>query len=553
MVTHRINRVEFELEVSAVEIGRRVSDRVSVLHGHRLPGLLDRVFSEVDDSQHIDRIDTLELDLGVITLANFDDDLLAKLEAALRLALRGRPKQPARAQDDSQADAHASRAIETPDRGDRTGHARELLDCYAWTGSLPWWADARERGLIAQHMQDLLMHAPASWLELLREHADDRVGLDRLARACDDELFEVIVERAGAAESLPDLRALVHLLSLAGVRSESGRTALLGELARLARLESSTVLPTVLRELDGGVLITLGELLSEHPALGTVLVRRAITNALPRANQDLGLRGTLDRSDELEAAEPTTVSAQPEQRGDSTPLADDPTSAAEHAVETSDAPELAAATTTSPSAAPDPQHPEHLTPRRAVRAPHPPPSAKLQLARQRALARLDEFYIEDAGLVILWPFLERLFTRVELLDERRFIDEAAQTRAIALLAYLALDDPEPPEHRLAFSKLLCGRPPEQPCEFDGPLDAALCDECDHMLAAVIDHAPVLDAMPIHRFRASFLQRTGVLGIRTGSWLLQVERQPYDLVLDRFSWSWAWVKFPWMSEPLTVEW
>ena len=42
-------------------------------------------------------------------------------------------------------------------------------------------------------------------------------------------------------------------------------------------------------------------------------------------------------------------------------------------------------------------------------------------------------------------------------------------------------------------------------------------------------------------------------MRTGSWLLSVERQPYDLVLDRFSWSWAWLKLPWMPEPLTVEW
>ena len=74
-----------------------------------------------------------------------------------------------------------------------------------------------------------------------------------------------------------------------------------------------------------------------------------------------------------------------------------------------------------------------------------------------------------------------------------------------------------------------------------------------MLAAVIDHAPILDAMPIPRFRASFLQRAGVLGVRAGSWLLTVERQPYDLVLERFSWSWAWVKLPWMPDALTVEW
>jgi hypothetical protein len=147
-----------------------------------------------------------------------------------------------------------------------------------------------------------------------------------------------------------------------------------------------------------------------------------------------------------------------------------------------------------------------------------------------------------------------LFTRVELLDDhRRFRDEPTQTQAIALLAYLARAELEPLEHHLALAKLLCGRPPEFPFELETPLAPELTDECEHMLAAVIDHAPVLDGMPIPRFRASFLQRNAALSVRTGSWLLQVERQPYDLVLARFSWSWAWLKLPWMIHPLTVEW
>jgi hypothetical protein len=531
MATHRINRVEFELEVTAVELGRHVSERVSMLHGQRIPSLIDRVCSEVDDADPIQRIDTLELELGSIALANFDDELLTKLEAALRLALRGRTQRLSDlwpADDEPQA---ASPEPDAPRQSGRGDHAIELLDVYAWTGNLPWWADAREHGLIALHVREVLVHAPTRWLELLREHVDDRLGLDRLARACDAELFASMLECAGAGAALPDLHALEQLLALVGVRSERVRAPLLASLGRHGRIEPATVLSAVLQAMDAVVLAALAERLDAQPPPFFASLRAAIARARVQAGQ-------LESFDEHDVNATENARAETEQADD---LVDPAQLARSHS-----------------EAAPSERAAKPLDPVHRVHADPIPPridrdDRQLQLARRRALARLDELYIEDAGLVILWPFIERLFTRVELLDERRFRDEAAQTQAIALLAHLALGDPEVPEHQLAFAKLLCGRAPEQPCELDAPLDPALCEESERMLAAVIDHAPILDQMPVPRFRASFLQRSGALAVRSGSWLLTVERQPYDLVLQRFSWSWAWVKFPWMPDPLTVEW
>lgn len=539
MAMHRINRVEFELEVSAVELGRQLSDRVSVLNGRRIPSLIDAVCSEVDDSDVVARIDTLELELGTIALGNFDEDLLAKLEAALRTALRGRPRRPI-----VQSDVPPGTDASAPAKLRQPGDARELLDVYAWTGNFLWWADAREPKLVARHIRDLLVHAQPSFVELLREHAEDPVGLARLARACDDELFDVILERAGAAEALPDLHALTRLLALVSVPAHRMRASLLRALGRFGRLEAPQVLPIVLGDLDEEVFPALAARLEERPEWDIASVRDAIVHASARASG----HAARQRPDE-HADTPASVQTK----------IDTTTDAAEHdEIETS-APttqeQMQSAAT--PAHDPSPRSPQpnaRNQPRLARSAkPDTADEPKLAHARRRALARLDELYIEDAGLVILWPFLERLFTRVELLHERQFPAELAQTQAIALLAWLGLEDPEPPEHRLVLPKLLCGRSPEQPCEFDGPLAAELRDECDLMLAAVIDHAPVLDAMPIPQFRASFLQRAGVLAVRTGSWLLTVDRQPYDLVLDRFSWSWAWVKLPWMPEPVTVEW
>ena len=60
-------------------------------------------------------------------------------------------------------------------------------------------------------------------------------------------------------------------------------------------------------------------------------------------------------------------------------------------------------------------------------------------------------------------------------------------------------------------------------------------------------------MSITGFRGTFLLRQGILGQRDGAWLLRVERETYDIVLERFPWSVDWVKLPWMAAPLRVEW
>ena len=90
-------------------------------------------------------------------------------------------------------------------------------------------------------------------------------------------------------------------------------------------------------------------------------------------------------------------------------------------------------------------------------------------------------------------------------------------------------------------------------EMDTPLTEAETSECDIFLTSVIAQAPILHAMSIRGFRGSFLIRGGILSVKHGNWLLQVERETHDVVLDRFPWGFQWVKLPWMEETLRVEW
>ena len=149
--------------------------------------------------------------------------------------------------------------------------------------------------------------------------------------------------------------------------------------------------------------------------------------------------------------------------------------------------------------------------------------------------------------------MSRFFDRLGLLSAGAFVDANCAQRGVALLQYLASVDPNPSEYLLPLNKLLVGMDLDALFYLESPLTAREMDECDILLNAVIEHATVLNHMSIAGFRGSFLLRQGVLSTRDGAWLLQVERETYDVVLERFPWSISWVRLPWMSLPLRVEW
>jgi hypothetical protein len=165
----------------------------------------------------------------------------------------------------------------------------------------------------------------------------------------------------------------------------------------------------------------------------------------------------------------------------------------------------------------------------------------------------DALYIGNAGLVILWPFLPGFFASLGLVVGERFTWPAAQQRAAGLLQHLATGDATFAEYLLPLNKLLCGLELDAVFDFGEPLEESEATACAEFLRAVIAQAPILRDMSLPGFRGTFLLRQAVLSARDGAWLLRVERQTYDVVLDRFPWGWEWLRLPWMDAPLRVEW
>lgn len=160
-------------------------------------------------------------------------------------------------------------------------------------------------------------------------------------------------------------------------------------------------------------------------------------------------------------------------------------------------------------------------------------------------------YVAQAGLVLLHPFLPRLF---EALDIAHGAELVAPERALCLLHFLATGQRAAPEYELALPKLLCNVPMESPVDtLAGPtIDEQ--QEAAALLNAVIGHWDALRDTTVDGLRSAFLMRAGKLAQREdGDYLLQVEAKSLDILLDQLPWGFGTIKLPWMSKILWVEW
>lgn len=186
-----------------------------------------------------------------------------------------------------------------------------------------------------------------------------------------------------------------------------------------------------------------------------------------------------------------------------------------------------------------------------------PPGERGRPAARPDVARGDEhpeqrdgIYLDNAGLVLLHPFLPRLFDALGFSQEGRLLRPG---RALALLHFLASGRSTAPEYALALPKLLCALPLAATVEDGVVLTAAECAEAEAMLAALIGHWTALRNTSPDGLRGAFLLRAGKLSERAGEWLLQVEPQTADILLGDLPWGISAVRLPWMERILWVEW
>lgn len=165
----------------------------------------------------------------------------------------------------------------------------------------------------------------------------------------------------------------------------------------------------------------------------------------------------------------------------------------------------------------------------------------------------DEIYINNAGLILLHPFLETLFEHLELTIENKWINSILHKRAVLISEFLITGHTEFEEFNLPLNKILCGIDIDEIVPTTNKLNEETKTECDNLLKAVITHWEVLKNTSIDGLREAFLQRGGKLSKVDNGWLLQVEQKAIDVLLNHLPWGIGIIKLPWMNEMLHVEW
>lgn len=514
---HLIHQQYLHAELDGTEQdGLRLQQRLSDWCRHQLPPVIERVLSRFATADEHWLIGCLEVDLGELPDGCDAAVWETAAEQAFTQALRTC----------AHAAGQAATATPHPDIS-RRQNAQEHLQAaflhFLATGALPW------------HFQ----LAAGETLEQ-RLLADWRTGAPALAApAFKPALLELLAASAAARRrlawqfSLPFRQRLLQQLAPDYAEALSHI---------LHRLDAAPLPPSVQQAFSLSVWETACLHLSQQQRVDEIRLLETslqqFRNAAPPVNPvaaDTHAELTRTFAPLWPEIRPAPATSGGNHRVDSTPASDSRQPSPDKRL--------------APSAVPSPL----LRPQDAPTPPDAPTLPLPNTVRVPDAASVQEqaLYTGQAGLVLLHPFLPQFFTALDIAEADRLLQPE---RAACLLYFLASGRRISPEYELTLPKILCCLPLDAPLPADAGLTDAEQAEAIALLDAVIHHWTALRNTSPDGLRGNFLLRQGKLSpYPDGGWLLQVEQQTHDLLLDQLPWGVSLLRLPWMPQLLRVEW
>ncbi|KAB2918921.1 MAG: hypothetical protein F9K23_01925 [Bacteroidetes bacterium] len=161
--------------------------------------------------------------------------------------------------------------------------------------------------------------------------------------------------------------------------------------------------------------------------------------------------------------------------------------------------------------------------------------------------------VQNSGLVLIWPYLGRLFETTGYLTDGVFTDVAAQHKAVLLLHYLVYKQLPEDESLLVLAKILCGMHPAETVSVKGEIDEKWDEIRTELWNAVRNNWDKLKNTSIEGLIESFVIREGILKSAPATWQLTVERKTIDVLMSSLPWPISVIKLKWSKELLTVAW
>ena len=164
-----------------------------------------------------------------------------------------------------------------------------------------------------------------------------------------------------------------------------------------------------------------------------------------------------------------------------------------------------------------------------------------------------EVQVYNAGLILYWPFLTRLFEILSFVENGSFVDNESRTRAVYLLQYLASNRIDFPENQLVLNKLLVGMDIQ---EILSPIIELTEDEMASAVSlqnGLINNWEKVKNSTPEGIQETFVQREGVLRFDADKITLVVDKHGVDVLVESLPWNISLIKLSWMKKPIYVEW
>jgi len=165
----------------------------------------------------------------------------------------------------------------------------------------------------------------------------------------------------------------------------------------------------------------------------------------------------------------------------------------------------------------------------------------------------DSIVIQNAGLVLLWPFLFILFDKCGLLMERKFKDDISIQKAILMMQYLVTGSLEIKENDLVLNKILCGVPKNSLVDVTLEISAVELEICDSLLKGVLQNWKKLGNSSVATLRETFLIREGVLAPVELDYNLSVVKGTFDMLIETVPWNISMIQTAFMKNRINVDW
>ncbi|MBL4605390.1 MAG: hypothetical protein JKY02_06970 [Flavobacteriaceae bacterium] len=162
-----------------------------------------------------------------------------------------------------------------------------------------------------------------------------------------------------------------------------------------------------------------------------------------------------------------------------------------------------------------------------------------------------EYYSQNAGLIIVHPYLKDFLVNCDLLNDENKITNPEL--AIHLLHYVATKKEKQFESNMVFEKFLCGFPIQKSIRREVGISKELKQKSEDFLEAVITNWTALNNASPDLLRNEFLQRLGKISFKEVNPRIVVERKTHDILLDKIPWTLSICKLPWINKLIFTDW